>query len=145
MTEQSEPQPEDATGTSGAFAPPGGDVRSEQGSAPVFGAGVSDAGAPTVAIPWGAHAAAPASVTESSAVVALVCSILSWVALPVVLAIVALVLAHGAERQIVASGGAKSGQTLVTASRWIAWINLLVAAMVVAFAAAFVIAVAIAR
>ena len=131
VTEQSEPQPKSPTGTSDAFAPPAGEA--------------VGAVAPTVAMPWGAPAPTPASVTEGTAVVALVCSILSWVALPVVLAIVALVLARSAEREIVASGGARSGATLVTASRWIAWINLLVAAMVVAFVAAFVVAVAIAR
>jgi hypothetical protein len=85
------------------------------------------------------------AVTEGTAVVALVCAILSWVALPVVLAIVALVLARNAEREITASAGAKSGGGLVTASRWIAWLNLLLVAMLIAFVAAFVIAVAIAR
>jgi hypothetical protein len=78
-------------------------------------------------------------------VVAVVCSVLSWIALPVILAIVALVLAASADREIAASGGAKSGSGLVTAARWIAWINLLVSAMVVAFVAAFIVAVAIAR
>jgi hypothetical protein len=85
------------------------------------------------------------AVTEGTAVVALVCAILSWVALPVVLAIVALVLARNAERESTASAGAKSGGGLVTASRWIAWLNLLLVAMLIAFVAAFVIAVAIAR
>jgi hypothetical protein len=83
--------------------------------------------------------------TEGNAIVALVCSILSWVAVPVVLAIVALVLARSADRAIAVSGGTKSGTGLVRAARWIAWINLLVGAMVVAFVAAFVVAVAIAR
>jgi preprotein translocase subunit SecG len=101
--------------------------------------------APTVAVPWGTQPQAPVATTEGTAVVALVCSILSWIALPVVLAIVALVLAGSAEREIAASAGTKSGQGLVSASRWIAWINLLVAAMVVAFVAAFALAVAIAR
>lgn len=83
--------------------------------------------------------------TEGTAIVALVCAILSWVAIPVVLAIVALVLARTAEREIAASAGEKSGAGLITASRWIAWLNLLLVAMVVAFVAAFVVAVAIAR
>ena len=75
----------------------------------------------------------------------MVCAILSWLALPVVLAIVALVLAGSAERSIDGSAGAKTGRSLVTATRWIAWIHLLVVAMIIAFVAAFVVAVAVAR
>ena len=106
----------------------------------------SDYAAPTEAIPWGTAPGMPTPpVTDGTAVTALICSILSWVVLPVVLAIVALVLARTSERDIVASAGAKSGMGLVTASRWVAWINLLVVGMAVAFVAAFVVAVAIAR
>ena len=107
--------------------------------------GAAAPAAPPVAGPaygWGPPA--PAPVTDGTAVVALVLSILSWVLLPVILAIVALILAGSASRQIQASAGARSGQGLVTAARWVAWINLLVAAMVVAFVAAFVVAIAIA-
>lgn len=98
-------------------------------------------------------AASPATVqpatvqpaTEGTAVVALVCAILSWLVIPVILAIVALFLARTAEREIERSGGAKSGAGLVTATRWIAWIHLLLAAMALAFLAAFVVGIAIAR
>ena len=103
---------------------------------------------PTEAIPWtaGTEAAAPAvPSTAGTAVLALVCSVLSWTLLPVILAVAALVLARTAEGEINASGGARTGMGLVTASRWIAWINLLLAAMIVAFIAAFALAVAIAR
>jgi len=62
--------------------------------------------------------------TEQTAVWALVLSIASWLVLPVVLAIVALVLASGAKRNIAASGGYKSGEGLVTASKVISWINI---------------------
>ena len=86
-----------------------------------------------------------AATTETTAVIALVCAILSWISLPVVLAIIALVLAKSADRAIEGSGGLKSGQGLVTATRWIAWIHLLVVAMIIAFVAAFFVAVAIAR
>lgn len=111
--------------------------------APAYPAQPAATSPDTVALPWGG---APASTpeTDGTAVLALVLSILSWVLLPVILAIVALVLAGSASRQIEASGGARSGQGLVTATRWIAWINLLLAAMVVAFIAAFVVALAIA-
>ena len=62
-----------------------------------------------------------------------------------VLAIVALVLARSAEREIQSSNGLKTGEGLVRAARWIAWIHLLVVAMIIAFAAAFIVAVAVAR
>ncbi len=95
--------------------------------------------------PSPAYQPPPPATTEGTAIIALVCAILSWIALPVVLAIVALVLARSAEREIDRSGGQKSGEGLVTASRWVAWIHLLVVAMIIAFLAAFVVAVAIAR
>jgi hypothetical protein len=97
---------------------------------------------------WGASPAAPVAATattEGTAVVALVCAILSWLVLPVILAIVALVLAGSAEGTIDRSGGQKTGRGLVNGTRWIAWIHLLVVAMIIAFVAAFVLAVAIAR
>lgn len=65
------------------------------------------------------------------------CAVGSWFLLPVVLAVVALVLAARAERTVAATGGVPG---LVTAARWVAWINLLVAAMVIAFVSAFVVA-----
>ncbi len=71
--------------------------------------------------------------TEGTAVGALVCAIGSWVVCPVVLAVVALVLASQADRKIKASGGALGGDGLVTASKWIAWINLALAVLVVGF------------
>lgn len=62
--------------------------------------------------------------TESKAVVALVCAIASWVALPLFPAIAALVVGSSARRDIDASGGRLTGEGLVTAARVIAWINL---------------------
>jgi hypothetical protein len=66
----------------------------------------------------------PPRETDQTAIWALVCAIGAWVVLPVVLAVVALVLASHAQRDIAASGGFKEGQGLVQAARLIAWINL---------------------
>lgn len=76
---------------------------------------------------------------------ALVCAILSWFLVPIVLAIVALVLARNAEKAISARPTELAGAGLVTGARWVAWIHLLVVAMVAAFVAAFVIALWIGR
>jgi hypothetical protein len=77
--------------------------------------------------------------TEGTSVAALVCAIGSWILLPVLLAVVALVLAGRADRAI-ATNPTASGMGLVTAARWLAGINLVLAAMVVAFVAAFTLA-----
>lgn len=62
--------------------------------------------------------------TESSAVVALVLAIASFVVCPVIPAIVALVLANNADTAIQASGGRKTGEGLTKAARIISWIHL---------------------
>ena len=69
--------------------------------------------------------------TESKAVVALVLAICSFVVCPVVPAIVALVLARGSERDILASGGRLTGLGMVKAARIISWIHLALMAVVV--------------
>ena len=80
--------------------------------------------------------------TESSAVVALVLAISSFVVCPVIPAIVALVLANNADAAIQASGGRKTGEGLTKAARIVAWINiglivgLLVIVLIVAVIAA---------
>ena len=87
-------------------------------------------------------AAAPPSVsprTDGSAVAALLCAIGSWFLVPVVLAIVALVLARKAELAIDVRPAELTGRGLVAGARWIAWTHLVVAAMVVAFVSAFAI------
>lgn len=83
--------------------------------------------------------------TEGTAVAALVCAILSWVLVPIVLAVVALVLARSAEKAIDASPTELTGRGMVTAARWVAWVHLILVAMVVAFLSAFAIAVWIGR
>ena len=73
----------------------------------------------------------PAAPTSSNAVIALILAVLSWAFCPIVAAIVALIFAHQASREIEASGGRVQGRGLVTASRWVAWINIgLFAAMI---------------
>ena len=66
----------------------------------------------------------PPPQTEGSAVGALIASILSWVFCPIIPAIVALVLIPGAKRKIDASQGRLTGESLLTAAKWIAWINI---------------------
>lgn len=79
--------------------------------------------------------------TEGTAVAALVLAILSWFVLPIIGSIVALVLAASAERSIDARPAELAGRGLVTGARYVAWTHLVVAAMIIAFLAAFVIAV----
>ena len=63
---------------------------------------------------------------------ALVLSIASWVIFPIVLAIVSLVFANKAEKEIAASNGSIGGGPLVTASKIVSWVNIgLYAALVI--------------
>lgn len=78
----------------------------------------------------------PAPQTDGTAIVVLVLAICSFVVFPVVPAVVALVLAPGAERDIAASNGRLTGESLVRAGRIVAWVHLgLCAAFVVALLA----------
>lgn len=79
---------------------------------------------------------APAPVqtqTSSNAVVALILAVASWAVCPLIAAVVALVFASMASKEIAASGGRVQGEGLVTASKIVAWINigLTVAAVVI--------------
>lgn len=76
--------------------------------------------------------------TEGTAVAALVCAILAWIVLPVVMAIVALVLARIAQDKIDESGGRYAGEGLITAAKIIAWINLALAALILFITVAIV-------
>jgi hypothetical protein len=76
-------------------------------------------------------------------VVALVLALLSWVLCPVVLAVAGLVLARSAEREIAASNGWVGGGGLVTATRWVAWINIVLAVVAVVVALLFLIGAAV--
>ena len=87
---------------------------------------------PGMGVQPGMVVAAPA--TSSNAIVALVLSICSWVIIPFVLgwifAVIALVFAGKASKEIVASGGVIPGQGFVTAARIVSWINIGVTAAV---------------
>lgn len=67
---------------------------------------------------------APAPPTSSNAIIAFVLSIVSWAICPIIPAIVALVLASSAQKEIAAGQGRVQGQGLVTASKIISWINI---------------------
>jgi len=62
--------------------------------------------------------------TDTKAIVGLVLAVASWVLCPVVLAIAALVVAAQSRREIDAAGGRLEGRSLNTATRWIAWVNI---------------------
>jgi hypothetical protein len=62
--------------------------------------------------------------TDSKAVVGLILAISAWVICPFVTAIIALVLAGQSNRAIEASGGRLEGRSLNTATKVIAWLNI---------------------
>ncbi|MEC9213613.1 MAG: DUF4190 domain-containing protein [Actinomycetota bacterium] len=66
----------------------------------------------------------PAPQTSNNAVAALVLSIVSWVYCPIIPAIIALVFASKARREILASNGWVTGTGLVTSAKIVAWINI---------------------
>ncbi len=71
--------------------------------------------------------------TSSNAVVAVVLAICSYLACPVVAAVVALFLAGAADREIKASGGWVTGEGLVKGARIAAWINIALSVVVLLF------------
>lgn len=83
--------------------------------------------------------------TDSTAVIALICAIGSWVVLPLILAVAALLLARRADAAITSAPDELSGSGLVTGARVLAWLNLLLVAMILAFVAAFAAALALGR
>jgi len=94
-------------------------------------------GAPVAAAPAASASdvVAVSAPTSSNAIVALVLSIVSWVVCPVIFAIVALVFASKADKEIASSGGRIGGGPLATASKILSWINIGV------FAALFVLGI----
>ena len=62
--------------------------------------------------------------TSTKAIVGLVLAIISWLACPVVPAIIALVLAEKSRQEIAASHGAIGGEGLNTTTRIVSWINI---------------------
>jgi len=81
--------------------------------------------------------------TADTAVWALVCAILSWFLCPVIPAVIAIVLASSARTTIRQSGGARSGDGLVTAAQIIAWANLALAGIVLLFGLAVLVGVGV--
>ncbi|MCZ3385526.1 MAG: hypothetical protein LH630_00810 [Actinomycetia bacterium] len=75
----------------------------------------------------------------------MVCAILAWFVGPIVLAVVALVLARSAEKSIQARPTELTGLGVVSGARWVAWVHLVLVAMVVAFLSAFAIALWVGR
>jgi hypothetical protein len=114
--------------------------RPADGGSPAWGP--PPAYAPPAQAGWqGQPGYGPPAQTEGKAVAALVLAIVSWVALPFVAAVVSLVLAGSAKREIDRSQGRLGGSGLVTASRIISWTNivlcLLVAGVFVLFVVVF--------
>lgn len=93
----------------------------------------SQIGGPTD--PAGPHAPFPPAAwaspqTSTNAVVALACAVASWVALPLVAAVVAVVLARNATEEIAVSGGRVTGAGLANAARVVGWANIIVSLVV---------------
>jgi hypothetical protein len=66
----------------------------------------------------------PPTTTSSNAIVSLILAAASWIVCPVVPAIVALVFAQMAAKEIAARPTELEGKGLVTASRIVSWINI---------------------
>ena len=79
---------------------------------------------PNYVTPPSPPAYGPTPQTSNSAVAALVLSIVSWVICPIIPAIIALVFANKAEKEIAVSNGWVTGGGLVTASKIVSWINI---------------------
>jgi len=74
----------------------------------------------------------PVPQTSNSAIVSLVLAIVAWVICPIIPAIIALVFASKADREIAMSNGWVTGRGLVTAAKIVAWINIGLYAAIVA-------------
>lgn len=79
---------------------------------------------PAYGVPGAAPMYAPAPPTSTNAIIAFVLSIVSWAICPIIPAIVALVLAASAQKEIAAGQGRVQGGGLVTAAKVISWINI---------------------
>jgi len=120
--------------------PPGGPAAPPPGYAPGYPPpGYPPAGSPPVAYPSAPYP--PAAQTSTNAIVALVLAVASWLICPIVPAIVALVFASKATKELRASGGAMQGSGLVLGAQITAWINIgLYAALIVFFGLFFLVA-----
>jgi hypothetical protein len=92
--------------------------------------------------PYGAQPPQPQQQTSSKAIIALVMGILAWTTCPIILAIPALIFASQARAEIDSSNGWVTGDGLVTASRWLGWLNIILWGLgALAFVAIFAIAI----
>ena len=107
--------PQDPFATPPAYGPPPGyDPQPGYGPPPAYGT------PPMSPYPGWAGAAQ----TDGRAIAILVLAICSFVVLPVIPAIIALAMAGGTMRDIEASGGRLTGESLVRAGRIVAWVHL---------------------
>ncbi len=73
---------------------------------------------------YGGYSQRPSAQTEGTAITVLVLAIVSFVVCPIIPAVVALFMCPGARRKIEGSGGALTGEGLVTAAKIISWVNI---------------------
>lgn len=66
----------------------------------------------------------PTATTPGKVTASLVLAILSFFACPVVLAVIALILANSASQEIAASGGRLEGESTLKTARIVAWVNI---------------------
>lgn len=92
------------------------------GPPPGYAPGYPPPGYPAPGYPVPAYP--PPAPTSTNAIVALILAISSWIVCPIVPAIVALVFASKASKEIRASGGTLQGAGLVTGANITAWINI---------------------
>ena len=113
MTQPTEPREDSTPGNEHPSATP---QWPSQPSAEAPAGSVGPVGSPP---PYG-----PVPQASTNAIAALVLSIVAWVICPIIPAIIALVFAGKADKEIVASNGWVTGAGLVTASKIVAWINI---------------------
>jgi len=112
---QTTPQwPSTGPATGATAGPEQVDLPQEAGAQPTM--------APQTPVPPPAYAPMPQ--TSNSAIIALVLSIVAWVVCPIIPAIIALVFANKADKEIAASNGWVTGDGLVTAAKIVSWINI---------------------
>ncbi len=128
------------TAGSGGYPPPAGALPPPPPPAAWGQGGAQPPGAPVGYGAWPAQQQPPQ--TEGKAIVGLILAIGSWVLCPLVLAVVALVLANQSNRAIDASGGRLEGRGINTATKVVSWINIALTALVGVLIIGFLIAVA---
>ena len=83
--------------------------------------------------------AAPLPTTNTYAILALVLAIMSFLLCPIVPAIFALVMAGVGKREITASGGSQTGESMVTVARVLSWVNIGLATVLIIIFVVFVV------